>query len=802
VSAFLSLFGLCTVVVLMNRRFEVWSSTIRVFTFCGSTAVFLAGMCFGQEWRTLPQTERPREKLHGVLSRQRLTPPLRSARVTLRYSHDGRYLLLQDPSGIYVLSREPLNILGYIDAPNSYPARFSGDSRSIVVVSLGLFYEQRSVVDGHSLDSKALPIRDGCVDAQLSPNGELLACYRPDFSLGVLELSTDQWIFSDVIHTADPHLTVVPILLDVDTPFAGPFGFALSHDMKRLANRAIYRLPMTFSPDGSTLIAGDGRDAVRVDLVARKKTSLPGAIQKDLSGTVAMQNDTRVLVIPLGKPSEPAVRSLTYGNVLATPNFKADFAELATDTGYALLNDSGMQGARVFDLEHNRPIETPKNIGVDVRGGELAVATNNGDLFLYGPGEHQPSATVLLPFHGLRALRSASVTPDLDKLAIAVDGEGGLFQIANGKRIASLPQFFAINFEDAATGFLLARERRQSGPSQTLDYVIDRVDAHGMVHAASSEGEATHVTGPQTILRLDTTTAKSSLVWMGGKDLLRSGGPVFLEYSFESPAGRGILLPQANPQEGRPLGISMQQAVGVPFRLSALEPATGKELWSRSFVGLPPIPFADSQGERLVLSWKANSLGGRTAARHQSITKETLKGAKLTDQDSFLEVIDTRTGKSVGGVLVQSGAGPTNFDSIFSTGQAIIFSRDSVRVYVYSMFDGQLKARLVGLRPSANAQSNLLTLDTGSGHLAIYDLSTAAPLDEQIFPDAIAYTHFSIDGQRLFVLTENQEAFVLDMKGVRGADSLVSRQHHPATTSMAGILGEQFSLHHLCASAW
>ncbi len=752
----------------MNRRFEVGSSTIRVSAVCASTAVFLAGMCFGQEWRTLPQAERPREKLHGVLSRQRLTPPLRSASVTLRYSHDGRYLLLQDPSGIYVLSREPLKILGYIDAPNSYPARFSGDSQSIVVVSFGLFYEQRSVLDGHSLDSKELPIRNGCVDAQISPDGQLLACYRPDFSLGVLELSTNQWIFSDVIHTADPHLTVLPIPLDVDAPFAGPFGFALSHDMKGLANRAIYRLPMTFSPNGSTLIAGDGRDAVRVDLVARRKTSLPGAIQKDSSGTVVMQDDIRVLVIPRGKPGEPAVRSLTNGSYLATPNFKADFAYLATDAGYALLFDSGMQGGRVFDLDHNRPIETPKNIGLDVHRGELAIATNNGDLSLYGPGEQNPSATVLLPFEGMRALRSASVAPGLDKLAIAVDGEGGLFQIANGQRIMSLPQFVAINFEDAATGFLLMPGHR-SGPSPALDYVIDSVDSHGMVHAASSEGEATLATGPQTILRLDTTLAKTSRMWTDGKDLLRSGGPVFLDYSFEGPAGRGMLLPETNPQEGRPLGISLQQAVGVPFRLRALEPATGRELWSRSFVGLPPIPFADSQGERLVLSWKAKSLGGRAAAQHQAITKETLKGAQLTDQDSFLEALDARTGKSVGGVLVQSGAGTANFDSIFSTGQAIIFSRDSVRVRVYSMVDGQLKARLVGVRPSASAQSNLLALETGSGHLAIYDLSTAAPLDEQIFPDPIAYTHFSADGQRLFVLTENQDAFVLDMKGVRVA---------------------------------
>jgi hypothetical protein len=214
-------------------------------------------------------------------------------------------------------------------------------------------------------------------------------------------------------------------------------------------------------------------------------------------------------------------------------------------------------------------------------------------------------------------------------------------------------------------------------------------------------------------------------------------------------------------------GLSFPQGSGVPFHLRALDPTTGEELWSRSFTGVPPIPFADPQSDRLVLGWKANSAGAWAAAKNKPVLKDALKKAKLTERDSFLEALDARTGKSVGGVLVQSGTGPLNFDSIVSAGDAIICSRDAVRIYIYSMLDGQLKARLVGVRPSANAQNNLLALSTGSGQLTIYDLNTTAKLDEQVFPDQIAYTHFSVDGQRLLVLTENQDAFVMDMTGVR-----------------------------------
>jgi hypothetical protein len=63
----------------------------------------------------------------------------------------------------------------------------------------------------------------------------------------------------------------------------------------------------------------------------------------------------------------------------------------------------------------------------------------------------------------------------------------------------------------------------------------------------------------------------------------------------------------------------------------------------------------------------------------------------------------------------------------------------------------------------------LFAMQAGPGHLSIYDLSTAAKLDQQIFSDAIAYTHFPADGNRRFVLTRHQVAYTLDVGTVRRA---------------------------------
>jgi hypothetical protein len=99
----------------------------------------------------------------------------------------------------------------------------------------------------------------------------------------------------------------------------------------------------------------------------------------------------------------------------------------------------------------------------------------------------------------------------------------------------------------------------------------------------------------------------------------------------------------------------------------------------------------------------------------------------------------------------------------------MILVKDSVRVSLYSLADGLLKAHLVGVGPSVSAESKLLALDLGSGRLGIYDSGSGAKLDQQLFPDGIAYTQFSSDGKRLFVLTDHQATFILDVSKVREA---------------------------------
>jgi hypothetical protein len=385
------------------------------------------------------------------------------------------------------------------------------------------------------------------------------------------------------------------------------------------------------------------------------------------------------------------------------------------------LSDAGSPGVRVFDLEQDRELDPPNNLSIDIFGNEMAVLNERGSLFVHHVGEKLPFLAADVPLDSLPVLRAAAVTPALDRIAFSVDGNSAAFQVATGQRTYTGPRFSAAEFSDQASAYLLL-------PRNGIN--------------------------PPRVLQVALASGQATPAWSGGKDHLRSGGPVLLEYALAAPIRHRFLVTQEND---------------IPYRLRALDPGTGKELWKREFFENGPVAFADPQGDRLVLGWNATSPHAASAAKRIPSVWETFKRAKISRLDSYFEILDARFGKSVGGVLIQVGSGPASYDAAFSVGDALFLLKDGKRVSVYSLRDGRLEARLVGGIPAANAENNLFAMEEGPGRLFVYDLATAAKLEQQFFSESIAYIHFSVDGNRLLVLTRHQVAYLLDLRGVRTA---------------------------------
>src|SRR5579859_2836980 len=297
------------------------------------------------------QAIRPRERLRGILSRAKLSPELRTA-ASIRYSPDGKYLLVQDAAGIMIVSTNPLRFISYIDAPFSYSTRFSADSQSVVLLTYDLFLTRWRLSDRSRMESPQLPIPGGCLSATLSPGAELLACYTAEMSLALYRLSDGKKVFSAPVHNM-PINPYVAVPLDSPTNFSAPFGFFLSSEIGPLANRGLFHLPVWFSSDGNFLIAGDDYDSLRVNLATFTKENFASPLRKHLLSVSGLAQKDRVLIFDTTRPGSPSLVSFSTGQPLLTFSFFAEQAALCTNSRYAFFKNESEASSAIADLDSN-----------------------------------------------------------------------------------------------------------------------------------------------------------------------------------------------------------------------------------------------------------------------------------------------------------------------------------------------------------------------------------------------------------------------------------------------------------------
>ncbi len=101
--------------------------------------------------------------------------------------------------------------------------------------------------------------------------------------------------------------------------------------------------------------------------------------------------------------------------------------------------------------------------------------------------------------------------------------------------------------------------------------------------------------------------------------------------------------------------------------------------------------------------------------------------------------------------------------SVAAAGDWVAVSDSLGRVLVYSLKTAELKGYAFGSRCLLNVASNTMAIDVGGGHMTVYDLTTMRRRHDYAFISPVEYAAFSTDGGRLFVLTANQTAYVLDL---------------------------------------
>jgi len=687
-----------------------------------------------------------RQESHAVLAHQKLNPPLRSGNRRVRYSPDGKYILLQDDSGIRLFTREPLEQRFYVAATRVLPAAFSADSQNVVIATAVPEAATFSVNGDGKADAKPLSSTlKACVSARLSPTGSSLACLDITFKLHLLEIPGGREILSSQILTLPPGVFGWE-RLSTGSAFSEPFGYIMTDAPSFLSGREPSINRLVFSRGGRYLLTpGFAGELAAFDVTNGQKASVPGSFRRRAPSQLQFPAADQVALVDPQKPEESELVSFTTGKTLTKLNLPGP-AQDTTAPGYLVYRSKDNSSSfGLWDLKAERSIVKLTDFAADVYGREVATYTPEGNLEIQSlddsDGSKQKTVDVspgLLPM-----MRVASVSPDLDYIALGTGGEGAVFRTADGKRVGS--------FDNVRSGWC---------------------DASSSCFLRTSVQEP----GDFTVKKVLLTSADASDAW-SRRESGKSRVPYapYNEY-FSSAAVTFLHAAKINPENFLSFalatrGTTRAMSAMAGFSLGVLDTQTGNELWKRDFETDAPVPFSDPQGDRFVLGWNAKSSGGKHAMRDNKAASEALKHDKESKKDSYFEVVDPRTGNTIGGALLQLDSEPEEFDSAFSEGDWLVLAKDGQRVFVYSLSSGEQILKVFGWRPTINAATASLCLSTAPNRLTTYDLKTARKMRDYNSLVDIAYAHYSADGQRLLVLTSDQMVYLTNV----GRDSAVPK---------------------------
>jgi WD40 repeat protein len=656
-----------------------------------------------------------RESLHGVLSKLELSPPLRSDITRIRFSPDGNYILAQDDSGIDVLSREPFTGLFRIDAADAKPAVFSPDSKSIVFSNDNLRVEKWSVAEQKMLEAKELVQLRGCLQTSLSPDGKFMACLTPTMDLNLLDVATGQ----PAIHRKE--------FFEPDWFHYYLYLAALANHQLDNGDAGLNWVHMSFSPDGHYFVAGySGRDHIAsyrrlnnveaYDLTTMNKVDVSDPVQRLVAGGFTFMGADRIAGTNIEDAKKAAVVTFPQGRIVAEFELRGRI-DAPTRGEYLLIRPIKDFPLGVYDLKTKVIFKSSKRPALDIFDDQFVSEMRNGELGLYRMEKNQLNASTLLSNTSLGRLRASHLSADMKWLALSSRSRGGVWNLDKGEARLYLRGFQGAFVSDE--GFFFADFPKY----ETAERNVAKFNLRGddITPGPTIEASSARQMGPYLVI-------------------------------FKS--AKGDLKEDVPPRDWRNL------------TLEVLDARTMTSLWSRSYPKEGPILWGSPQYGTAVLLWRTESETATAQIKSDPHLSKQLADLKEKEGNYLLEVVDIKSGNSLGKLLIETGKGSFRPANAFAAGDSVVVRDTQNRVLIYSLKTGESKGRVFGGFGTVALSTGLLCVENEIGKIAFYNLSTLEKIDEMVFSSPIAMLQFSTDGRRLFVLTSNQTVYLLDVSSL------------------------------------
>jgi WD40 repeat protein len=639
--------------------------------------------------------------LPGLLVKQKLALPLRPDINNLRFSPDGKYVLAQDEGGIHVLTRDPLELLFFIEAPDADKASFSPDTKSIVFKTPSLRVETWEIASQKRTAVHEIVSREGCLQSTLSSDGQYLACVDKEFALQLLDVASGKELAS--------RKNFFQI---------GSINFLLFFILELGGNSSLQLVHLNFSPDGRYFLAGSTTSDFAYDLTANREAKLPSSIRNAMHGEFTFVDNESILGMNTFNPAKSPLLKFPGGEHLRDVGLDYALTLRPTAHGQYVAIGPLKTGKRGFlDSATGKLSGIVREDAGDIYDNTVVYEERDGRILLIDVPTKKVLARAQLTQSHLGNNRAIAVSPDFNWLAASTESRGALWDIPHNARVQHVRAFTEGWFADDDSFYADFPEKdKQERAVVELNKLGDASPVFSIGELLASQE------GPYLLVR------------MPSKD---------------------------NPYQRKNWTYELKD-----FRTKAT-------LWTRHFPDEPPSLAWTPDYKEALLGWPISS-----AAAHEELKQFPELKSSVEKEDQFYEFVDLKTNSIVGKLLVKTNKNSFWVQSAKVDGDWVAFQVSGNRVLTYSLASGKELGHVFGHAPAISNTGGVLAVTTGESEVNVYGLADWQLRRTFQFPVSIAYKKFSPDGKRVFVLTRDQTAYVLDLTSAREQQSAMKVTAH------------------------
>lgn len=684
-------------------------------------------------------TDRP-ESIPGLIWKKELSPKLRSDVQKIKFSSDGKFLLVVDDFAITVIDRENLKALRQIPAEDVLYAYFAENNSQVVFTTDNLRFERWDIESGNALEVRELVLRRNCWEHTMSPDGNFLACVDLETNINVIETKTGRKIWEKKKFYPLSFFEYISWLgsRDADSEWrASFFRIGFSPDSRRVLFSRSNKFRFRFKVDGMTWDESENT-AVALDLPTLKQIEIGGDIKKVAARPYAFVDSERIAGATEPKLEAAGVFSFPAGKRLLKLNMGGEQIGSTTDANFITLKPLANATIGVFDVAKNQIVAGLNKNDVAVWGDLMAFESASGKIIIRQVKfdgkeslDGKDIGSVEIPVGTMSGMKAAQVSDDFGWAAFSSKTRGGVWNLKTGERT-----FFTRGFMDAVVD-------NQGNCVANFPKTPQDSNALAVLNGVTKQGT--------TIRELPEFGVRQH-----GRFLLKRTG---LQQK-EKDATNKTQFPLSDEEKGE---LSLR--TDVKFEL--MDWMQDKVIWTKEFKGRVPRYSFDSYSGRLILFWRVSSDEGKARLKEDPALKEKAESLGSKEGDYLIEVIDGYESKTVGTLLLETGKGSFSVFSGQSEREWLVLKDTEGRVLVYSVKDGTLRHRFFGANAAINPRQNHLIVENFPGDVALYSLDSGEKLADFTVNGAVSFARFSLDGMRLFLFSDSQVGYAIDLTKIK-----------------------------------